>query len=134
MLICRNEWKADIHFQDGWEVEKADKVLYLGGATAAQASKNAEIASRMTKAVGTCQKLEISRRKTNASTAWKLRVYSASIIAQLVYGLNTLNITPGIKNRVSAFHIRGLRYIPNIEHSYYSRATNEEIMHKANLM
>ena len=125
--------KANIHFKDGTKIEKADQVTYLGGTITATASREAEISSRMTKALATCQKLKIFWRKTNASIAWKIQVYNAVIISQLVYGLNTLNITPAIKARLDAFHMRGLRYILNIDHSYYSHVTNEEVINKMNL-
>ena len=65
--------------------------------------------------------------------AWKLPVYNAIIISQLVYGLNSLNITPTIKSRLNAFYMRGLRYILNIENSYYSHISNEEAIEQMNL-
>jgi len=125
--------KADIHFMDGKRVTKADKVEYLGGVITAEASRNAEISNRMSKALGTCKKLKLFWRQTNAHIGWKIQVYNAIIISQLIYGLNTLNITPAIKDRLNAFHMRGLRYILNIEHSYYSHITNEEVINRMNL-
>jgi len=125
--------KADIHFMDGKRVTKADKVEYLGGVITTEASRNAEISNRMSKALGTCKKLKLFWRQTNAHIGWKIQVYNAIIISQLIYGLNTLNITPAIKDRLNAFHMRGLRYILNIEHSYYSHITNEEVINRMNL-
>jgi len=125
--------KADIHFRDGTKIKKADKVEYLGGTITTQASRNAEISNRMSKALGTCKKLKIFWRKNNADIGWKIQVYNAIIISQLIYGLNTLNITPAIKNRLNAFHMRGLRYILNIDHSYYSHISNEEVINRMNL-
>ena len=55
------------------------------------------------------------------------------IIAQLTYGLSTLNITPSIYDKLNAFHMRGLTYILNVEHSYYSHISNEEVIDRANL-
>ena len=54
-------------------------------------------------------------------------------MAQLTYGLNTLQLTPSLLARLDAFQMRGLRYILGIEHSYYSHATNEEVYRKANI-
>ena len=106
---------ANIHFGDGIKVEKADTMTYLGGTITADSSRNAEISARMTKALATCHKLKTFWRKTNADKSWKMLVYNAIIISQLTYGLNTLNITPGIKDRLNAFHMRGLRYMLKIE-------------------
>lgn len=36
-------------------------------------------------------------------------------------------------NRLDAFQMRGLRYILKIEHSYFSRVSNEEIYKRANI-
>ena len=36
-------------------------------------------------------------------------------------------------NKLDAFQIRGLRAILNIEHSYKSHVSNEEIIEKANI-
>ena len=87
----------------------------------------------MSKAFATCQKLKTFWRKTDTPISWKLQVYNAVIISQLVYGLNSLNITPAIKNRLDAFHMRGLRYILNIEHTYYSRISNKDVIEQMNL-
>jgi hypothetical protein len=125
---------ANIHFKDGTRIEKADQVTYLGGTITSDSSRSKEINNRMRIALITCQKLKLFWRKTSASITWKLQVYNAIIIAQLVYGLNTLNITPGIKKRLDAFHMRGLRYILNIEHSFYSHTTNKEVLDKVNLL
>ena len=46
--------KANIHFKDDKEMAKADKVGYLGGIITPKAGRNAEISSRMSKALGTC--------------------------------------------------------------------------------
>ena len=86
----------------------------------------------MSKALATCQKLKIFWRKTNVGIEWKLFVYNAIIIAQSTYGLNTFNITPGIKNRFNTFHMRGLRYNLDIDHSYYSHVPNESVIVQAN--
>jgi len=73
-------------------------------------------------------------RKNDADIHWKMLVYNAVIISQITYGLNTLNITPGIKNRLNSFHMRGLRYMLGIDHSYYSHETNDSVLEKANLV
>ena len=111
--------KADIHFKDGTKIKKVDEVTYLGGKITSDASRSTEINSRISKALGTCRKLKTFWRKTNAKVEWKIQVYNAIIISQLIYGLNTLNITPALKNRLNAVHMRGIRYILNIGHSYY---------------
>ena len=50
---------------------------------------------------------------------------------QLVYGLNTINITPGLKRRLNAFHM--MSYMRSIDHSYYSHISNEEVIQRATM-
>ena len=38
----------------------------------------------------------------------------------------------GLLKRLDAFHIRGIRHILGIEHAYWSRTSNDEILMKAN--
>ena len=45
----------------------------------------------------------------------------------------SLNITPALKSRFDTFHMRGLGYILSIEHSYYSRISNSEVVEQMNL-
>ena len=49
---------ANIHFKDGKKGSKADTVTYLGGTITSDSSRNAEISSRMSKALATCYKLK----------------------------------------------------------------------------
>ena len=63
----------------------------------------------------------------------KLQVYNTIIVAQLTYGLKTLQLAPTLLNRLDAFQMRGLRYILGIEHSYYSHVTKQEVFEKANI-
>ena len=110
--------KAHIHFKNGTKIAKADKVTYLGVTITSDSSRHAEIVYIMSIALATCQKFTICWRKTNANVAWNMQVYSAVSISQLVFRLSTLNMTPGINNIFDAFHMRGLRHMLEIDHSY----------------
>ena len=56
------------------------------------------------------------------------------IVAQQAYGLSTVQLTLAMLKRLDAFQIRGLRYIIQIEHSYYSRVSNQEVYDKINII
>ena len=43
-------------------------------------------------------------------------------------------MTPAMLKRLDAFQMRGLRYILKIEHSYYSRISNQEVYDKINII
>ena len=62
-----------------------------------------------------------------------MQIYNAIIIAQLTYGLSTVQLTDSLLDRLDAFQMRGLRYILGIEHSYYSGISNEEVYERVNI-
>ena len=62
-----------------------------------------------------------------------MQIYNAIIIAQLTYGLSTIQLTESLLNRLDVFQIRGLRYILGIEHAYYSGISNEEVYERVNI-
>ena len=63
---------------------------------------------------------------------YSLKRPNAVIVSQLIYGLETLCLNDSLIKRLDAFHVRGIRHILGIEHSYWSRTSNMEIMEKAN--
>ena len=126
--------KAHIHFSNGKPMKEVSQAKYLGGIISNDASRWNDLNNRITKALLTCNKLKIFWSKTNCSHKWKLQVYNAVIISQLTYGLSTVQMTPAMLARLDAFQMRGLRYILQIEHSYYSHVSNQEIYDKINII
>ena len=61
-----------------------------------------------------------------------MQVYNAVIVSKLIYGSETMYLNDSLLKRLDAFHVRGLRHILGIEHSYWSRVTNDEVIDKAN--
>ena len=122
------------HFKDGTPIKKTDSINYLGGKITANADRSKELNARIGKAASTFSSLKLFWRKTKAPTVWKIQVFNAVILSQLSYGLNSLSISPAMYNRVNAFHVRCLRYILKIDHAYYSRISNEEVLSKLQLV
>ena len=82
--------------------------------------------------MATAQKLYLFWRHQKALVKWKIQVYNAVVISQLVYGLNTVYFTESLRSRIDAFQFRGLRAILGIEHSYWSHISNDEVLERAN--
>ena len=59
-------------------------------------------------------------------------MYNAVIIPRLTHGLETMYLNDSLLKRLDAFHMRGVRHIMGIEHAYWSRVKNKEIIEKAN--
>ena len=110
------------------------KTKYLGGIITRRAIRESELTNRLGVALATANKLKTFWRKTNASLAWKLQIYNAIIVSQLLYGMNTIHLTNSMQRKLDAFQIKGLRYIMKIEHSFWSHATNTFIIEKANIL
>ena len=110
---------------------EVDHAIYLGGEINKEAGRLSELNNRINKALITCNRLKTFWYNTNCSYKWKLQVYNAIIIAQLTYGLSTVHMTPAMLKRLDAFQMRELRYILKVEHSYYSRVSNQEVYDKS---
>ena len=52
-------------------------------------------------------------------------------MSQLVYGLNTLSLTPLVISRSTAFYMRVRRYMLKIDRLYYLRISNQEEINRA---
>ena len=108
--------------------------MYLGGTIKELAIKSAERQSRLTKAVTTAVKLREFWKGCNAPMKWKLQVYNAIIVSQLIYGLNTIHLTDSCLKSIVTFQLRGLRQILRIDAAYYSRISHDKVLGKANIV
>ena len=126
--------KAHIHFSNSKPLREVSQATYLGGIISNDASRWNDLNNRITKALLTCNRLKVFWSKTSCTHKWKLQVHNAVIISQLTYGLSTVQMTPAMISRLDAFQMRGLRYILQIERSYYSHVSNQEIYDKINII
>ena len=124
--------KNTIKFKDGTELKKEEEADYLGAKTTKKNLNRREVEERISKALSVCNKLKPFLKKANCKKTWKIQVYNAVIISKLIYELETMYLNDSLIKRLDAFHMRGLRHILGIEHAYWSRTSNEEIIEKAN--
>ena len=120
--------KNNIKFSDGSAMPREEEATYLGAKITRKNLNRKEVDERIGKALKTCNKLKLFLEKAKCNKKWKLQVYDAVVISQLVYGLETMYLNEGLKNRLDAFHMRGIRHILGIEHAYWSRTFNAEII------
>ena len=57
-------------------------------------------------------------------------VHNAVTVSQLVYGPETMYLNDSLTKKSDAFHITGIRLILGIEHAYWSRTSNLEVIEK----
>ena len=61
-------------------------------------------------------------------------MYNAVVITQLSYGLETLQLTESLINRLNSFHVTGLKHLLDVDHPFYSRVSDPEVVEKANII
>ena len=62
----------------------------------------------------------------------KLRIFQATFVPVLTYGLDALTLTDKNLDRIHAFFLRFLKRIVGIKASYYSRVSNHVVWRTAN--
>ena len=66
------------------------------------------------------------------SRIWKLQVYNAVVVSQLIYAFDSLHLTDTCKRKLDAFHMRGLRYVFDISPAFVSKIFNKKVLEMAN--
>jgi hypothetical protein len=126
--------EPNVKFADGTKMAPTKRATYLGGIITKTAYPQDEIKNRVNIAMATINKLFIFWKDSNATVAWKIQVFNAVIVSQLLYALDSVYVSPAMETRLDAVHIATLRKILKIEHAYISHITNEEILIEANLI
>lgn len=63
----------------------------------------------------------------------KLNNYNVFVVSKTMYGLDGMRLSTTERRGLGAFHTRCLRRILNIPHPYYSRVSNAEVLHTADV-
>jgi len=70
----------------------------------------------------------------NITKRRKLQLYRSLVLSKLLYGLQTVWLSKGLRQRIDAFHCSCIRRILGIAHSYISRVTNADVLRQGNMM
>ena len=116
--------KPKIYFEDKTKVKIVDKAKYLGAIITKKANREIDLENRLSIARATAIKLRTFWRKVEVSRIWKLQVYNAVVISQLIYAFDSLHLTDTCKRKLDAFHMRGLRYVFGIPPAFVSQISN----------
>eukprot|EP00969_Alexandrium_andersonii_P211102 9324026-Alexandrium_andersonii.AAC.1 len=118
--------RSKVKFVDGTVMREVDEAKYLGSVITKESSRFAELNDKLRKAMVTAIRLERFWKKSNASVGWKLLVFNAVVVSQLLYGLTSIHLTPTCYRRLDAFQTRCVRMILGIDHAWISRVSNKE--------
>ena len=116
-----------VTFKDGTAVPKENETIYLGGKINNKGHRKNDINARISKALNTVHKLKVFWKQTKCSELWKLRVYNAVVSSQLMYGLESHELTKSEQQKLDTFQLKGFRHILGINHAFWSAISNKEI-------
>ena len=87
-----------------------------------------ELTRRLGEASRAFKSLVVCWSHANISRARKIEIYMSSVGSKLMYNLETLWLLKADINRLEAFHVKCLRRICRIPHSYVSRVRNDTVL------
>ena len=118
--------QTPIYFVDGTTVNRVEQAKYLGTQVTWSAPTKCAIDARKSLAFSMYMKLQpLWRSKLNWKT--KVRIFQATIIPRLLYGLDTLTLEMKHLKTIDAWYFQHLRRCMGIKASYYSRITNDRV-------
>ena len=129
MLTVRCQ--AQVSNPDGSMVENKDHLVYLGGMLSANGQPGPELDRRLGAARGDFHTLQRVWSHARISTLKKVRIFDACIVSKLLYGLHTSYLGKPARDKLDAFQAKFLRRICGIQHPYYSRVPNHEVLKQA---
>ena len=93
------------------KVKTRDSAKYLGCKLNYKSDIKQELQIRKAQCNQIWKKLENFWKHSNTDDRVKLQVYNAVITSKLLYGLESANLTPGLKRSLDVFQARGIRQI-----------------------
>ena len=117
-----------VRFKDGTHVPKENQVTYLGGIITKEAKGHAEVEQRITATMVTWKKIHLFFKDARCPIRWKLIVYNSMIRSKLLYGLETVELSPALLTQLETFQIKGLRKILHMKPPFIDRRnSNAEV-------
>ena len=106
-------------------------MVYLGSVLCSDGSSGSEVSRRIGSARAELDKLSRVWKHAGISSTRKLNSLEACVMSKLLFNLHALCLTKVESRRLDAFHVKCLRQVLRIPHSFYSRASNETVLTRA---
>lgn len=117
-----------VRFKDGTPVPKENQVTYLGGIITREARGHVEVEQRIAATMATWKRMQLFFKDARCPIRWKLIVYNSMIRSKLLYGLETVELSPALLTKLETFQIKGLRKILHMKPPFIDRRnTNAEV-------
>ena len=123
-IACR----ANFGFSWITHVPKENQVTYLGGIITKEAKGHAEVEQRIAATMATWKKMHLFFKDARCPIRWKLIVYDSMIPSKLLYGLETVELSPALLTKLETYQIKGLRKILHMKPPFIDRRnSNAEV-------
>ena len=109
-----------LNFTDNTPVPHKHRAKYLGATLRDDCSSLTDITSRIGKVRAGFKKLQQFWRHINITQHFKLKIYKATFMPMLTYGLESAAITQSQYDRLNAIHSNCVRKILGIKATYYT--------------
>ena len=129
-LLSRPDHTATLYFHNGDPVPTTTTAKYLGTLISWQKPADTALGHRAALAETAYKKLRLVWN-SNLNRPKKVKLFHATIVPVLLYGLDTLTLTDKFLHKVDAAYYRLLRRCIGIKASYYSRISNLEVWKQA---
>ena len=129
-LLSRPDHTATSYFHNGEPVPTTTTAKYLGTLISWQKPADTALGHRAALAETAYKKLRLVWN-SNLNRPKKVKLFHATIVPVLLYGLDTLTLTDKFLHKVDAAYYRLLRRCIGIKASYYSRISNLEVWKQA---
>ena len=113
--------RVPIHFSDDTPLHDVHDATYLGNNLNHTVNLSREVSQRIQDTKRTWKKLNLFWNEPSANRKWKLLIYDAVIKSKLLYNLETVHLTRSLRQKLDAFHLRGLRKILKLPTTYVDR-------------
>ena len=127
-VLMRIRSHEDIFGSDGKALDVKQQAVYLGALLCTNGRPDVELTRRIGEAARVFNKLAAIWKHANISKRRKCDIFQSCIVSKLLYGLESLLLLQADRRRLDAFYVQCLRKISRIQHSFYSRVSNADVL------
>ena len=130
-MHLRVHHSGDLFDSDRNPIRVTEQAVYLGSLLTTSGFAFPAVARRLGEARGAFEKIRAVWKHANIPRERKIQIYSACVLAKLLYSLESECFRKADISKIDAFHCRCLRVILGIPHSMISRVTNATVLETA---
>ena len=116
----------------GQVIDQKISLQYLGALISADGCIQSEVNRRIGMALVDFKTLAVLWTHSNVSKHDKYKIDMGCVVSKLLYGLQTAWLTKAQRTKLDGFHARCIRRTVGVQHSYWSRVTNVEVLSRVN--